>query len=544
MLNKSLLSNSLIVLFIVLVLSSSYSYAKSYALLVGVSEYPGLPASNYLEGPKNDVNTFKKVLIENWGYSESNIKTLIDSQATKEGIIKELDRLVEKVNSNDSVIIYLSGHGTSAKDAGLSFPVPHGSGAFIPYDFATKGSSAEAKYKTLLVGRTDLKPRLLKLDKKTKKITYIIDACFSGMSARSFGNRLQYRNVPFGIGLENIEDEQASEDAVYPYDNVVSIAASGEHEKALDIPTKLLKRYPTVDNKPHGAFTDSLLKALTGKVAGDKNGDNLMTVLEVFNAVRTDMYRRNYSHTPVLFPNVADDVNNNLNRSVFSGKWVATASYTDNFSFNPENSAKLRARLNQLNIPTSNEATALRFSMEGHIVDGNGDVVKEMQTQDFASRLKAVQGLHARQVWSSENFRTNNSMALSLNNAVSGSTLLEGEIIGIKAKVDFDAYFIVLGLQSDGEAIVLYPASRYQKKVPAEQLFTDSNIAKVQAPFGLDYLQVYALSDWHQALNKYGVLGQFNLLTDKMMANKFKSAVNKSKNLAVETIQLYTVQKQ
>jgi hypothetical protein len=135
-------------------------------------------------------------------------------------------------------------------------------------------------------------------------------------------------------------------------------------------------------------------------------------------------------------------------------------------------------------------------------------------------------------------------LALSLNKVVSGSTLMEGEMIGVKAKADFDAHYIVLGLQSDGEVIVLYPESRRPPKVPAGQLFTQTEIANVQAPFGLDVLEVYALSDWHQDLNAYGVLGQFNLLADKTRAKEFKSVVNRSNKVAKETIQLYTVPRQ
>lgn len=116
---------------------------KRVALLVGVGDYR---QTSKLEGPANDVTALRDVLLRRWGFQAQDIRTLVDKQATRVNILAELVALANRSSANDEVLVYFSGHGTSALDAGtqsaFSIPLPHSSGAFVPFDFEPQAGAS------------------------------------------------------------------------------------------------------------------------------------------------------------------------------------------------------------------------------------------------------------------------------------------------------------------------------------------------------------------------------------------------------------------
>ena len=67
-------------------------------------------------------------------------------------------------------------------------------------------------------------------------------------------------------GHESLADE-------WPYQNPVYLSAAVRHEAAWDIPAERARaERPTIDGNAHGAFTDSLLRALRGDADLDQDG--------------------------------------------------------------------------------------------------------------------------------------------------------------------------------------------------------------------------------------------------------------------------------
>ena len=65
------------------------------ALLIGVNEYRSKKVSD-LKGAVNDVELAKLVLTTSFGFSEKNIETLTNEQATRKGILSAFERLTCK----------------------------------------------------------------------------------------------------------------------------------------------------------------------------------------------------------------------------------------------------------------------------------------------------------------------------------------------------------------------------------------------------------------------------------------------------------------
>lgn len=304
--------------------SANGAAASQWALLVGVSDYGG--KGNDLEGPVNDVMAIKELLISDFGVEKRKITTLIDRQASKPKIMKALNKLERRSKTGDQIFIYFSGHGTSAGDDIFSAILPTTTGAFIPYDFKPQ-NTVEATRRELVVGRDDLAPIIGKIDSKQRSVFVVIDACYSGETVRSFGHALALpkRSRPVSAFVDDLAfvetyswekaQEQASSNE-YPYERVFYLSAAGEHEAALDIPKDRLVRFPTFDQKAHGAFTDTFIRVLKDPATIDVNGNGQIQYNELHKRVKQEMFKRGFGHTPNALPTAAQDKANITTASI------------------------------------------------------------------------------------------------------------------------------------------------------------------------------------------------------------------------------------
>jgi hypothetical protein len=115
----------------------------------------------------------------------------------------------------------------------------------------------------------------------------------------------------------------ASPTAAHPYRHGIALAAASIKEKAKDIGKMDLEFFPTYDEQPHGAFTDSLLRVLTGREPGDANQDGVLTYRELYDSVLGHMRRRGYNHRPVMLPRRSEALADMTERSLFGAATVA-----------------------------------------------------------------------------------------------------------------------------------------------------------------------------------------------------------------------------
>lgn len=79
---------------------------KQYILLIAINKYKEW---NPLKNPVADAKQLKNIFLENYYVDE--IIELYDDEATKSGILKTFKGLQDKINSDDSLLIYYAGHG-------------------------------------------------------------------------------------------------------------------------------------------------------------------------------------------------------------------------------------------------------------------------------------------------------------------------------------------------------------------------------------------------------------------------------------------------
>lgn len=154
---------------------------ERWAILVGISKFAdkSIPALRYAA---KDAKDLKDYLIQNCGYKPSNVKLLVDENATRQKILENLaDKwLPSVVGTNDTLLLFISSHGTPAKrDIGaLNY--------FVAHDTQKDHLFTSGIAMQYIVSTID--QRL-----KCRRTLLITDTCYSGatsggIKSNAFGN--------------------------------------------------------------------------------------------------------------------------------------------------------------------------------------------------------------------------------------------------------------------------------------------------------------------------------------------------------------------
>lgn len=258
-----------IILFILILSSCSFlpvtNNAKSYALIIGINEYP---APNTLSWCVNDANGMEDALINN-GWEQSQITKLLDYDATKENIKTQLTDIINKATSNDYILVFYSGHGVGHSSLISSPEIQDTNGdeddgydeAIVPIDFNGNISS-------LII---DDELGEIFSQSKTQKGVFIFDSCFSGgfINKSLSDSGLKIRSL---TNAKTVGDPTSQDLDIY---NIPVLTASSYDEPAGEY-----------DSLKHGVFTYSILKGFENMNA-DYNNDGYITVREIFKYAET-----------------------------------------------------------------------------------------------------------------------------------------------------------------------------------------------------------------------------------------------------------------
>ena len=185
-------------------------YAKQMALIVGVSNYPAeMVGDLQLAGPKHDaalmIDTMSRVgfapadmIVLADGLEETDAKRKPDGMPTKAAIMAALKSLADKAQAGDTVLVYLSGHGSQQPDVDPGKrPVPKPDGLdeiFLPLDIGPWQDAVQAVQNAL--PDYELGQAVNALRAKGALVWVVIDACHSGTMTRSAASGTVVKQVP------------------------------------------------------------------------------------------------------------------------------------------------------------------------------------------------------------------------------------------------------------------------------------------------------------------------------------------------------------
>ena len=215
-------------------------YSDSWALIIGINEYEYVPSLNYAVDDAVDV---KKILVEKYGFKASNIKLLLNLDATKDNILKGFNDILTQANSKDRVLVFYAGHGDT-------YPLPSGGemGFLIPTDGDPDNAYLSCIKMDEIYSLADMS--------YAKHILYLVDACYGGLSIQS--RSLEKEITP--EYLKKMTSERGRQ----------IITAGGKNEQVIENP-----------KWGHSAFTKSLLNGLGENLLADENEDGIITAGEL-----------------------------------------------------------------------------------------------------------------------------------------------------------------------------------------------------------------------------------------------------------------------
>ncbi len=221
---------------------------RSYALVVGISEYKNLPPKGQLKFPYRDAADVYTALISSEGgqFPAENVHRLLGKQATLANLKQELEVWLPSVSKDDDrVLIYFAGHGFVSN--GKAYLAPYDidladiPGSSYPMDQLGKviGSKIKGKWKVLLT-----------------------DACHSG-------------------AITPEADTQQINSSLLQLDrSLFSLTASRDREQSFE---------SDIWGGGHGVFTYFAVKGIQGEA--DADGDGVVTADELGEYVRDNVRR-------------------------------------------------------------------------------------------------------------------------------------------------------------------------------------------------------------------------------------------------------------
>ena len=236
---------------------------NAHAVVVGLERYRNeLPQASYAE---RDARVVARYLSGTMGYEEGNIALLLNDRATKGDMEKYFETwLPNRVESDDTVFVYFSGHGAPNAKTGEAYLVPYDGD---PVFLNNTGYPLSRLYQSLA-------------DLPAKEVVVVLDSCFSGAGGRSV----------IAKGMRPIITEIKSP-LLGKGKTIVLAASSGQQVSS------------TYEQKAHGLMTYFFLKGLQGEA--DTNKDGKIDIAELFEYLRPQVERVarrdfNNEQTPLL----------------------------------------------------------------------------------------------------------------------------------------------------------------------------------------------------------------------------------------------------
>lgn len=489
-------------------LAAGQAAARNIALLIAVGNFAdrNMEENYQLMGTAADIVGMQRVLTERWKFDPKDVVVIKDKDATHERVLAEISALEQRSAPGDTVVIYYSGHGTSDSDEDNQYDLPYATGAWFPYDFDPDDAN-----RTLIVGRRDLVPRLKRLDAGGRWVVVFSDSCFSGQVVRRIGQKHAHtRYVPLkkrdlgvaATGAAPAAPAPRKPPPPYPYQHVILLSGASDSETGNDIPTDELRNHPTYDGQPHGAFTDALLRLMSGQL--DAGTYNYAQARERLSAL---LEQEQFAQHPQLLPAIAedpDDVGSNQFLTAAHGGTGAAAS-------SPPKDATVRVKLDSVSPALKAGISALKGIA---IAERDADLTVRQSGQDVqllgpagdpiastaASDPKLLERI-AGQAWVNRVVPAGSDklgLRAETDPGSRGNTFVECESFVFEVRLQKPAYLMVLDLDSQGQLTLLFPTRASERQIVASgkpRAIPGSDPKDhivVTPPFGMDEVSVIA----------------------------------------------------
>jgi Caspase domain len=212
-----------------------------------------------------------------------DVVSLIDAQANRADVMRELSAMVARTKPNDLVFLSIAGHGTQEPER-IKGTQPNGlENVFLLPDFEPTAEGSQQR----ILG-SEFNHFIKQFELRGAKVVFIADTCHGGGMARSIDPRaeeMSFRQVPrYTLLVDTLQpvSDASSPQSELDLDHTAFLAAVDRDTKAPEV------RIPGIPGL-RGALSYAVARALEGNADADHDGK--VTIKELFENVRQVVYQ-------------------------------------------------------------------------------------------------------------------------------------------------------------------------------------------------------------------------------------------------------------
>lgn len=247
------------------------------ALVIGIDDYQHV---RKLKGATADARDIQSSLAT---MGVRDVTTLIDAQAGRADVLREISALVERTRANDIVFLSIAGHGAQEPEH-VKGSQPDGmEDVFLLPGFEPTPAGSQQR----ILG-SEFNHFIKQFELKGARVIFIADTCHGGGMTRDIDPRaaeMSFRQVPrYTLAVDELKPVSSPSDprSELDFDNTAFLAAVDRHTKAPEV------RIPGIEGL-RGALSYAVARAIEG--SADANHDGKVTMKELFANVRQVVYQ-------------------------------------------------------------------------------------------------------------------------------------------------------------------------------------------------------------------------------------------------------------
>ena len=248
------------------------------ALVIGIDAYRNVRPLKGAVADARDIETALRRM------GTRDVTALIDTQADRASVLREIGQLVQRANSGDTVVLSIAGHGAQEPER-VKGSHPDGmEEVFLLPGFDTSPAGSQQR----ILGK-EFHHFIKQLELRGAQVLFIADSCHGGGLTREIDPRageMSYRQVTtYQLTVDTLRPVTTSADEFMTeldFDRTAFLAAVDRKTKAPEV------RIPGIDGL-RGALSYAIARAIEGNA--DSDGDGRITLKELFTHVRQVVYQ-------------------------------------------------------------------------------------------------------------------------------------------------------------------------------------------------------------------------------------------------------------
>ncbi len=247
------------------------------ALVIGIDDYQKVRKLKGATADARDIDSSLRTM------GVRDVTTLIDAQADRSSVLREISALVERTKTNDIVFLSIAGHGSQEPER-IKGSEPDG----MEDVFLLPGFEATPTGSLQRILGSEFNHFIKQFELRGAKVIFVADTCHGGGMVRDIDPRaaeMSFRQVPsYTLLVDELKPVSSEGDprSELDLDRTTFLAAVDRNTKAPEV------HVPGIDGL-RGALSYAVARAIEGNADADHDGK--VTLKELFANIRQVVYQ-------------------------------------------------------------------------------------------------------------------------------------------------------------------------------------------------------------------------------------------------------------